>query len=210
MNNNDLDMLMDITGVGDSMVLLTFVLALSVYLLILGYRREPLAVGLSFFVPATIIGTLKIAFYICNTNLWGIVSPSGHAAISISVLGISALLFAKLCSGIWRAILPIVLVSLAVIIAVSRTVLGMHTDGDVVIGSLIGVSVVILIAKFVLSYRIQVGDSTSSSPQKRAHPAIIVCLMIAVLGVSYGIKLPSEKLMSAFAKEIKKNLQICD
>lgn len=155
MNGDDLTLLADITELGNSLILGTVSLCLSAYLYMIGYRREPLAVILSFLIPATIIGCLKIAFYTCHYNLWGIVSPSGHAAISIGVLGVSALILSKICNGIWRAIIPITLILLALTIAVSRTILGMHTDGDVVIGALIGIAVVTAIGKLILSYRIK-------------------------------------------------------
>lgn len=207
MNENNLDMLSDVTGIGDSVVLGILSLVLAVYFFVLGYRREPLAIIMGFLLPAAIIGTLKIAFYICQTNLWGIVSPSGHSAISISVLGVSALILAKICTGVWRALIPLALVILAIVIALSRTILGMHTDGDVVIGSLIGIAVVIAIGKVILSYRIKLAEQEEK--KRRAHPAVILLLAIIVVTACYGIKLPSEKLMMSFAKEIRQSLPVC-
>ena len=206
MNGNNSDLLRDITGLGDSIVLLSLSSVLSIYFWALGYRREPLALMLGFFTPAAIIGTLKIAFYICHTNLWGIVSPSGHAAISIGVLGLSALILARICTGVLRAIIPILLVVLALVIAISRSILGMHTDGDVVIGSLIGFCVVIAVAKTILSYRIK---TETDETAKKVNPVMICGLMIVVVSVFYGIKLPSEKVMASFAKEIRLNLPLC-
>lgn len=209
MNDDYTDFLTDITTLGNSLLLGTLALTLSIYLFVIGYRREPLAMMLGFFVPAAIIGFLKIAFYICDTNLWGIVSPSGHAAISIGVFGLAAIILAKLCTGIWRALIPLTLVALAMVIAVSRTILGMHTDGDVLIGSLIGVAVVIAIAKLVLSYRIETKPEEEAG-KKKVHPAIICLLLIVVTVACYGIKLPSEKLMSSFAKQVRLSLPLCN
>lgn len=208
-NNLGVD-LTTITGLGDSIVLAVFSLALALYLFLIGYRREPLAMILAFILPAIIIGILKISFYICNTNLWGIVSPSGHSAISIGVLGVAALILAKISVGIWRAIIPFVLVFLAITIAISRTILGMHTDGDVVVGSLIGLLVVIIIAKIVLSYRIKVKENQDDISKKKAHPLIIIILILCVITISYGIKLPSEKVMSSIAKQIRQMVTICN
>jgi len=203
MNQNHLEILGDITRLGDSIVLGSLSVVLSVYLLMLGYKREPLAIILSFVVPASIIGTLKIAFYTCHTNLWGIVSPSGHAAISIGVLGVSAVILSKICTGLWHTILPAALVLLALVIAISRTILGMHTDGDVVIGGLIGVTVVFAIAKIILGGR-------KATPHKKIHPLIICLLVMIVLGMFYGIKLPSEQVMSWVAEQIRLNTPVCD
>lgn len=201
-----------ITGLGDSIVLGAFSVTLAVYLLLIGYRREPLAMILAFILPAAIIGVLKISFYICNTNLWGIVSPSGHSAISIAVLGVAALILAKILTGLWRAIIPFALVGLAITIAISRTILGMHTDGDVVAGSLIGFFVVILIAKIILSYRIRIktNQENETKDKKKAQPLILLAIIALVIGISYGIKLPSEKVMSSIAKELRQMVTICN
>jgi membrane-associated phospholipid phosphatase len=208
---NDIDVgLTTITGLGDSIVLGAFALTLAFYLLLIGYRREALAMVLAFLLPATIIGFLKITFYICNTNLWGVVSPSGHSAISIGVLGVSSLILAKISVGLWRAIIPFTLIILAITIAISRTILGMHTDGDVVVGSLIGLLVVILIAKVILSYRVRIRQNQDDDIKKKAHPLIVIVLILFVVSLSYGIKLPSEKVMSSIAKELRQMVTICN
>ena len=213
MNDMNTELLTDITELGNALVLFGLSLSLSIYFWVLGYRREPLALMLSFFAPSAIIGVLKIAFYICHTNFFGIVSPSGHAAISISVMGLSALILAKICAGVWRAVIPILLVVLSLVIAISRSILGMHTDGDVMIGSLIGFCIVIAVAKTVLSYRIktELGNNNREIAQKKkVNPVMICLLIIGVAVVFYGIRLPSEKVMASFAKEIRFNLALCN
>lgn len=203
------DFLMDLTELGNSLFLVTFALVLAIYLFSLGYRREPLAMVLGFLVPAASIGTLKIAFYTCASNIWGIVSPSGHAALSIGVFGISALILSKVCPKGWSVVVPVILTTLAIVIAISRTVLGMHTDGDVIIGSLIGFGAVAAIAKLVLSYPVDTTHVHTTIIKKQVHPLKICGLFLAVTVLLYGIKLPSEEIMKFIANEIRDGASVC-
>lgn len=209
MNDDDMMMWANVTELGNSLFLVILSFAISIYLFLMGYRREPLAMILAFFVPAAIIGTLKIAFYTCHINVWGIVSPSGHAAISISVLGVTALILSKLLNGIFRALIPVFLVLLAAIIAISRIILGMHTGEDVIIGSLIGMAVVIAIAKLILSYRVAVTLNEEEAQPKKIHPLILGVLVIVATVACYEIKLPSEQIMGSIAKQIRTSLVVC-
>lgn len=203
-----MDLLTVITGLGNSVLLGGLSLILSVYLWFSGYRREPLALILGFIIPATIIGILKISFYVCNTNLWGIVSPSGHAAISLGVLGVCALILAKICTGLWQIMIPLFLVVLGIIIAVSRTILGMHTDGDVISGSLVGCGAVLAISQMVLENRTG-GKAGAARRKKKAHPLVVCLLLLLVTFSCYKIGLPSERIMVSIAKQLRTSLMLC-
>lgn len=209
------DFLVTITNMGESFVLGMLSLALFVYFLIIGYRREAIGIIAAFLLPAALIGLLKIIFYSCNANLYGVVSPSGHAAISIGVLGTLALMMAKICIGWGRAVLPIILVTLALTIAISRTLLGMHTDGDVFVGSGIGLGTVFLVARF-MSRRAKSVDTLGAGalvdckpPRRSAHPTMLCGIILTTVLLGYGIRLPSEAIMKSFAKQIRPYVGLC-
>jgi len=204
--------LVTITNMGESFMLGMLSLAVFTYFLVIGYRREALGVALAFLLPAAVIGLLKIIFYSCDANIYGVISPSGHAAISIGVLGTLALIMAKICSGWWRAILPLALVGLALTIAITRTLLQMHTNGDVIVGIGTGLVSVFLTAK-MMSHKNKMAktqDETDQPNHRRpARPAVLVGIMVGVVLLGYGIKLPSEKLMKSIAKQISPYMAVC-
>lgn len=200
------DLLTHITELGNFLVLGTISITLCVYLIMIDSRREALAMLLACVIPIAVIGILKISFYTCDTNLFGIVSPSGHAAISMGVLGMAAVIFLKICKGIWRAIVPFCLIALAIIIGMSRVILGMHTLPDVVLGSFIGAVIIVAISKIILTYQ----SNRISYRPKGFHFFILALLLICGVGISYGVHLPSEDLMRSIAEKLRVNLMSCD
>ncbi len=200
------DFLTHITELGNLLVLGTISITLCLYFIMIGSRREALAILLGYVTPIAVIGILKISFYTCDTNLFGIVSPSGHAAISMGVLGMAAVILLKICEGVWKAIVPFCLIALAIMIGMSRVILGMHTLPDVILGSFIGAVIVVVISKIILTYQ----SNRISYRPKGFHFFILALLLIFGVGISYGVHLPSEDLMRSVAEKLRVNLMSCD
>ena len=152
MNMTVITILNHITNLGSSLVLGGIITAFSLYLLLSGHRRYAVVAILGFLIPVSIIGTLKIMFYTCETNLLGIESPSGHTAISIGVFCTIALLLYRLLPRFWGVLLCVVLFLLSGAIAISREILGLHSAADVIVGSVIGSVVVAVLGKYIISF----------------------------------------------------------
>lgn len=191
-----------LTDMGDSLVLGAFSLTLAVYLLASGSRREAAAAVAGYGLPALIITSLKLAFYTCLVQVEGIVSPSGHAALSTGFLGICGLMALKLCPHIWRSLVPLALLAVIIGICVSRVVLGMHTLGDVLVGASVGLGSVILISQFILRRKVVVAAGNGNAlREKPVHLAYLLMAMVMVGFLSYGVNPPSDRFLREIAKQ---------
>ncbi len=165
-----------LTDFADQAVILPLVLATAVALAIQGWYRGALIWLLV--VASTFVAmlALKLMFLSCSP-LFGqmdIHSPSGHvAAATVVAGGLAAMLSRRRAS-----ILPAALVA-AVVIGVSRLVLGMHSLPEVVIGALIGLTGAAALLRFA-----------GSPPRLRTGPLIAVIVVIALL--FHGLHLPAE------------------
>ncbi len=127
--------MMFLTNFADQAVMLPVVLAIAIVLALQGWRRGALIwLGV---VCATfgLMLVLKLVFLACSrvTDPIDIHSPSGHVAAATVVCGGLAALLTRRRAGI----LPVALLA-AVVIGISRLVLGMHSLPEVVLGALVG------------------------------------------------------------------------
>jgi len=165
-----------LTDFADQAVILPVVLAIAIALAVQGWRRGALiwliVVGATF--SATL--TFKLVFLACSP-LFGpmdIHSPSGHvAAATVVGGGLAAMIFRQRAS-----ILPVALLA-AVVIGVSRLVLGMHSFPEVVVGAFIGLAGAVAMLRFA-----------GPPPQLRVAPLIAVIVVVAAL--FHGLHLPAE------------------
>lgn len=165
-----------LTDFADQAVILPVVLAVAIALAVQGWRRGALVwlivVGATF--CATL--TFKLVFLACSP-LFGpmdVHSPSGHvAAATVVGGGLAAMIFRQRAS-----ILPVALLA-AVVIGVSRLVLGMHSFPEVVVGALIGLAGAVAMLRFA-----------GPPPQLRIAPLIAVIVVVATL--FHGLHLPAE------------------
>ncbi len=165
-----------LTDFADQAVILPLVLATAVALLAQGWRRG--ALTWLIVVTATFVTTLalKLMFLACSP-LFGpidIHSPSGHvAAATVVAGGLAAML-----SGRRGSILPAALLA-AVVIGVSRIVLGMHSLPEVILGAMIGLAGAAALLRFA-----------GAPPRLKMAPLILVILVVAFL--FHGLHLPAE------------------
>lgn len=191
-----------ITDIGDSAVLGGATFAGIVYLLISGCRKGAAALALSFLGAAISIGLIKLLFIGCD-GYWrnyNINSPSGHAALSVAVLGTYGLLIAsQLRKGWWRLVPVMLFVALAVIISITRVKLGVHSIMEVVIGILVGGGVLSVVRAFLSR-----GDNLP-----KFNAAAFSLSVILVAFILHGFRLPAEILIRFIASYIKSYVSLC-
>ncbi len=165
-----------LTDFADQAVILPVVLAVAIALAAQGWRRGALTwlavVGATFF--ATLV--FKLMFLTCSP-LFGpmdVHSPSGHVAAATVVSGGLAAMFTRRR----HSILPAALLA-AVVIGISRVVLGMHSFPEVVIGALVGLAGAFALMRF-----------SGDPPPLRVTPLVGVVVVVAM--IFHGLHLPAE------------------
>lgn len=136
-----------VSNFGDALVLLPASLGLVVLLVGFGARRDAAAYLAA--LAICLLGALitKFAFAACDQVVFGIESPSGHAAFAVTFYGCLAALFGAGRSRGRRVALYGGAGALILLIGVSRVVLDAHTVADVIVGFAIGaVSVALFVA----------------------------------------------------------------
>jgi membrane-associated phospholipid phosphatase len=165
-----------LTDFADQAVILPLVLAVAVALAIQGWRRG--AVTWLIVVAGTFLATLtfKLMFLACSP-LFGpmdIHSPSGHvAAATVVTGGLAAMLTRRRVSILPAAVLA------AVVIGISRVVLGMHSLPEVIVGALIGLVGAAALMRFA-----------GRPPDLKLAPLIAVIVVVAA--VFHGLHLRAE------------------
>ena len=129
--------MMFLTDFADQAVMLPVVFAIAIVLAMQGWRRGALVWLGVVFVTFGVMLILKLVFLACSPlfDPIDVHSPSGHvAAATVVAGGLAALLTRRRAS-----ILPVAMLA-AVVIGVSRLVLGMHSLPEVVLGALVGLA----------------------------------------------------------------------
>ncbi|HEY1931927.1 MAG TPA: phosphatase PAP2 family protein [Acetobacteraceae bacterium] len=182
-----------ITNFADQAVLLPLVLAVAVALAVQGWARGALVwlavVGATFGV----ILVLKLVCLACAPldGLLALHSPSGHVAAATVVSGgLAALLTRRRL-----AILPVAVLA-AVVIGVSRLVLGMHSLPEVAVGAAVGLAGAAALIGLA-------GPPPTLKPGKLAA----VVLLVAVL--FHGLHLPAEAAIRHTAFRAAQMLDVC-
>jgi membrane-associated phospholipid phosphatase len=185
--------MMFLTNFADQAVMLPVVLAIAILLTMQGWRRGALVwlgvVGGTF----GLVLVLKLVFLACVplTGPIDVHSPSGHVAAATVVCGGLAVLLTG-----WRAsILPVALLA-AVVIGVSRVVLGMHSLPEVVLGGLVGLA----------------GAATLlalAGPPPTLRPARLFAVVVIVAALFHGMHLPAEAAIRHTAFRAAHLLSVC-
>jgi membrane-associated phospholipid phosphatase len=165
-----------LTDFADQAVIIPLVLAIAVALAVLGWRRG--AIVWLVVVAGTFLATLafKLMFLACS-SLFGPIdvhSPSGHvAAATVVTGGLAAMLSRRRTSILPAAVLA------AIVIGVSRVVLGMHSLPEVVVGALIGLAGAVALLRF-------------AGPPPALRIAPLIAIIVVVAGLFHGLHLPAE------------------
>jgi membrane-associated phospholipid phosphatase len=165
-----------LTDFADQAVILPLVLAIALTLAIQGWRRGALVWLIV--VAGTFAATIafKLMFLACSP-LFGpldVHSPSGHVAAATVVSGGLAALISRRRASI----LPVAGLA-AVVIGISRIVLGMHSFPEVVVGTLIGLTGAAALLRF-------------AGPPPRLSVAPLIAVIVVVACLFHGLHLPAE------------------
>nr|WP_294529843.1 phosphatase PAP2 family protein [uncultured Rhodopila sp.] len=166
-----------LTDFADQAVILPLVFAVAIALAVQGWRRG--AITWLIVVISTFAATLafKLMFLACSPVFgpMDIHSPSGHVASATVVTGgLAVLLTRRRVSILPAAILA------ALVIGLSRLVLGMHSLPEVVVGALIGLAGAAALLRF------------AGRPPPDLHILPLAAVVVVVAGIFHGLHLPAE------------------
>ncbi|HEX3064361.1 MAG TPA: phosphatase PAP2 family protein [Candidatus Polarisedimenticolia bacterium] len=189
-----------VTDFGDTAVTLPLAALTIAFLFVSGWRRAAFAFGLALLACAIAIGLAKLALESCGHPLLhtDITNPSGHAAVSTTVYGSLAVLFAgNVAAG--RRWIPIAggAVLLAAI-ALSRVELDAHSLVEVVLGLAIG------LAALALFYRQVAGE-----PAIAIHGLWLALAGVVVIAIMHGARWPIEDAVRVIVHLIRHNVASC-
>ena len=144
-----------VTDFGDTAV--TVPLAILVTGFLFAAKQPRLAIGwaLVILLCAGMTAALKLAFAICGYPLAssGLMSPSGHTAMSVAVYGGLAAVIGSGRKAPARAALIAAAAIFTIAIALSRTIAGQHTPIEVAIGLIVGIAALGVMIAVVARYR---------------------------------------------------------
>jgi membrane-associated phospholipid phosphatase len=182
-----------LTDFADQAVILPLVLATAATLALQGWRRG--ATVWLLIVAATFMATLamKLLFLSCSP-IFGpmdVRSPSGHvAAATVVAGGLAAMLSRHRVSILPAAVLA------AVVIGISRVVLGMHSLPEVALGALIGLGGAAALLRFA-----------GPPPRLSIAPLLTVVVVVAIL--FHGLHLPAEAAIRHTALRVAQFIPAC-
>jgi membrane-associated phospholipid phosphatase len=165
-----------VTDFADMAVVLPLVIAVASILLVQGWRRG--AWVWLVVVAGTFAATLgcKVIFLGCSPVFGPLLghSPSGHVAAATVVAGGLAAFMTRRGSSV----LPVAVV-VALVIGLSRLVLGFHTLPEVIVGGLIGLTGAAMLRRF-------------ADPPVRLRVSPLVLAVVVVALVFHGLHMPAE------------------
>jgi membrane-associated phospholipid phosphatase len=182
-----------LTNFADQAVMIPIAIAIAIFLALHGWRRGALVWLGVVFVTFSLILILKLVFIACSRlhDPIDLQSPSGHVAAATVVCGgLAALLTRRRAS-----ILPIALLA-AVVIGVSRLVLGMHSLPEVVVGALVGLAGATALM-------------TLAGPPPEFRPGRLIAVVVIVAALFHGMHLPAEAAIRHTAFRAALLLSVC-
>lgn len=182
-----------LTDFADQAVILPLVLVVAIVLAAQGWRRGALvwlAVVTATFAAMLV---LKLMFLACSPFFgpMDVRSPSGHVAAATVVSGGLAALLTRHSASI----LPAALMA-ALVIGVSRFVLGMHSLPEVALGAMIGLCGAVALQRLA-----------GPPPALRIAPLVVAVVVVA--GVFHGLHLPAEAAIRHTAFRAAAFLSVC-
>jgi len=189
------------TGLGDSGLLVVISVVVAIYLSAMRQQRAAVILLVSVALCLVTMGLLKVVFIGCGHFLPSleIRSPSGHAAMAMTVYGTLANIIARFYRG-WRVTLAKVLaLYLIAVIAVSRFLLEYHSIMEVVAGLVVGV-VLVGFSAFLLR-----GTQAGGDLRLRYFVGLILVAMLAL----YGTHVPGEVFIDKIAHWAQARFHYC-
>ena len=179
-----------LTDFADQAVILPVVLAIGIALFAQGWRRGAAVWAGSILATFGVMMGLKLVLIPCGSAAFH--TPSGHvAAATVVTGGLAAMLRRR--RGI---VMPVALLA-AVLIGVSRLVLGLHSWPEVTLGALVGMA----------GARAMERAAGPPPPGIDARRLLIIALAVAV--VFHGLHLPAEGHIGGTALRLARLLAVC-
>jgi membrane-associated phospholipid phosphatase len=194
-----------ISDLGDSAVLLPASLGLLAYLIRFGSRADAAAYAAALAICLATALVAKLALAACGGErpVFGVESPSGHAAFGAIFYGCLAVLFATGRPILSRLGLYGGALALVALIGVSRVALEAHTPQEVAVGLLIGgASVVLFRALRVEPERFELSAHTAL---QMSPVAALYALCLVLLSGRWS----AEPIIDAIGRAIGVNLHLC-
>jgi len=194
-----------VSNLGDIAVLLPASLGLIVFLAWIGWRQDAAAYAAAVAACVTAALFAKFAFAACGGNhaVFGVESPSGHAAFGATFYGCLAALFGAGRATRWRLALYGGAVALALAIGASRVALQAHNATEVVIGGLIGaMSIALFIA---LRVRPEPLELSSRTVVQMSPLAVLYALCLLLLAGHWT----AESFIDAIAAQLGADMHLC-
>ena len=182
-----------ITDFADQAVILPLAAAIGVALLAEGWRRGAAAWALAVAGTFAVMLALKLLFMVCAHSFGtpSIHTPSGHvAAATVVAGGLAAMLLGRRAS-----VLPLAAL-VAMVIGISRLVLGVHSLQEVLLGALVGM--------LGASLLLLAGRLPPTLNVRR-----IAVIAVAVVVVFHGLHLPAEAHIRATAFRFAQMFSVC-
>lgn len=190
---------------GDLAVLLPASLGLIVFLARFGSRQDAAAYAAAAAACLTAALFAKLVLAACGGkySLFGVESPSGHAAFAATFYGCLAALFGAGRTIGWRLALYGGAAALVLLIGASRVALETHNSAEVGVGVLIGaISITLFNALRVKPGRLEFGSRTFV----RMSPlAVLYALSLLFLAGHWT----AEPLIDAVAARVGANMHLC-
>lgn len=183
-----------VTNFADQAVILPLVLAVTVALVVQGWRRGAMIWLAVICATLTVVGLLKLVCLPCAPvyGLADLRSPSGHVtAASVVAGGLAGLLTRRRIS-----ILPVAFLA-AMVIGVSRLVLGMHSLPEVVVGAGVGLAGATALTAL-------------AGPPATLKPGKLLAVVAIVTVVFHGLHLPAEAAIRHAAFHAARVLGVCE
>jgi membrane-associated phospholipid phosphatase len=183
-----------ITDFADQAVILPLVVAIGVALLAQGWRRGAAAWAVAVAGTFAAMLALKLVFLACAANFGttDIRTPSGHvAAATVVTGGLAALLLRRRAS-----VLPLAALA-AIVIGLSRLLLGVHSLPEVALGAVVGLAgawALLLLA---------------GRPPPDLGVLRIAVVAVAIVLVFHGLHFPAEAHIRATAFRFAQMLAVC-
>lgn len=174
-----------LTDFADQAVVLPFVLTVAMVLGLSGRRRAAAAwLGAVLGTFAAMLA-LKLLFVACGSAVpaFEIRSPSGHtAAAAVTYGGLAVLL------GAPAALALAVSGGTAILVGLSRVLLGMHSVPEVVVGAVVGVAGTGVVARI------------AGPPLSRRRSAVLLAALVLVVALFHGVHLHAEPAIGRLAR----------
>lgn len=168
------------------------VAAIGLTLAALGWRRGAIAWTAALCATFALMLCLKLVAFACGPP--ELRSPSGHTAAAAVVLGGLAVVFGR---GARSRMVLLAAAGGAVLIGMSRLVLGVHTAPEVVLGGLVGVA-----GAFALT-------RLAGPPPRRLRLRWLAAVAILVIVLFHGWRLDAEPRIHLVALDAARALRVC-